>query len=95
MSEDPLDTLRLAIDRADEALLDTLAARLKVVKLIAEIKHVSGVPGVDPSREAQLAEAWRMRAVARSIPPDLAEGILSLVLAHTRTMVTGEVDDLS
>jgi chorismate mutase len=92
MSDDPLTTLRLAIDRADQTLLDALSARLKVVQLIAEIKKVDGIAGVDPAREADLVAAWRTRAVSVSVPPDLAEGILALILEHTRSVVTGDAE---
>jgi chorismate mutase len=92
MSEDTLRTLREAIDRADDALLRALGARLQVVKVIAEIKRHEGIPAIDPDREALLVASWRDRAGDLAVPPDLAEALLALVLRHTRGVVSGEVD---
>ena len=93
MSEDNLRTLRDAIDRADDALLRALAARLKVVALIGEVKRIDGIAAVDPAREADLVTAWRTRAAAQGVPPDLAEALLATILRHTRNIVAGETDD--
>lgn len=95
MSEDNLRTLREAIDRADDALIRALAARLQVVRLIAEVKDAAGIAPVDPSRETDLVQAWRTRAASQNVPPDLAEALLATILRHTRAVVSGEVDEVS
>lgn len=92
MSEDNLRTLRDAVDRADDALIRALAARLKVVRLIGEVKDAAGIAPIDPAREAELVTAWRTRATDQDVPPDLAEAILAAILRHTRTLVTRDGD---
>jgi len=94
MSEDNLRTLREAVDRADDALLRALGARLKVVRLIGEVKQIAGIAPVDPGREADLVVAWRSRAIAQEVPADLAEAMLAILLRHTRAVVSGEVDEV-
>ncbi len=91
MSEDNLRTLRDAIDRADDALLRALGARLQVVRLITEVKDAAGIAPIDPAREADLVAAWRTRAAAQDIPPDLAEALLAAILQHTRALVSHEL----
>lgn len=89
MSEEHLSTLRAAIDDADAILMTALAARLRVVEVLAEVKRAAGIPPVDPDREAVLLAAWKSRAAQTGVPLDLAEGILALLLRQTRAVVSG------
>ena len=89
MSEEHLSTLRAAIDDADAILMNALAARLRVVEVLAEVKRAAGIPPVDPEREAVLLAAWKSRAAKAGVPLDLAEGILAQLLRRTRAVVSG------
>jgi chorismate mutase len=82
-----LDALRLEIDRLDRALLEQLAARRDVVAELGAWKRAHGVPGHDPTREAELHARWAEHARALALPEPLAHAILEAILSHSRTWV--------
>ena len=87
-----LDDLRRAVDGADDALLDALAARLAAVRAIGQWKRAHAVGAVDPAREERLRARWSARAAAAGVDPALADAMLAVVLDGCRAEVSRLVD---
>lgn len=70
MPPDPeLEALRVEIDAIDQQILELVAARVRVVLRVGELKRRLGLPVYDPERERAMLE----RLAARATPPlDLA-----------------------
>ncbi len=70
MPPDPeLEALRVEIDAIDQQILELVAARVRVVLRVGELKRRLGLPVYDPERERAMLE----RLAARAPPPlDLA-----------------------
>ena len=70
MTPDPeLEALRAEIDAIDQEILDRVAARVRVVLRVGELKRRLGLPVYDPDRERAMLERLAKRA---SPPLDLA-----------------------
>jgi len=66
VTADPeLEALRAEIDAIDQEILDRLAARVRVVLRVGELKRRLGLPVYDPERERAMLE----RLAARATPP--------------------------
>ncbi len=66
MTADPeLEALRAEIDAIDQEILDRVAARVRVVLRVGELKRRLGLPVYDPERERAMLE----RLAARATPP--------------------------
>jgi len=64
-----LEALRVEIDAIDQQILELVAARVRVVLRVGELKRRLGLPVYDPERERAMLE----RLAARATPPlDLA-----------------------
>ena len=72
----PLMSLREQIDRVDDSLVTTLAARLRLAEEVGSLKRDKGLLPLDPRREAEIVK--RACEVARSegIPE---EGVRQIV----------------
>ena len=60
---------RLLIDRIDDALIDGLALRQRVVASLGARKRHAGMPLRDPAREEQVQARARQRAARRHLDP--------------------------
>ena len=60
---------RLLIDRIDDALVDALALRQRVVASLGASKRHAGMPVRDPAREEQIEARARQRAARRHLDP--------------------------
>ncbi|MBN2197285.1 MAG: chorismate mutase [Polyangiaceae bacterium] len=66
MRQDPeLEALRQEIDTLDQRILDLVAARVRVVLRVGELKRRVGLPVYDPDRERRMLE----RLEQASAPP--------------------------
>jgi len=64
-----LEALRAEIDAIDQQILELVAARVRVVLRVGELKRRLGLPVYDPERERGMLE----RLAGRATPPlDLA-----------------------
>ncbi len=79
-----LATLRLAIEREDDALMAALGRRLVLAVRIGELKRVGGIPVHDAVREAAVRQAWIDRSGLYGVSTQLAEEILARVLPASR-----------
>jgi chorismate mutase/prephenate dehydratase len=59
-----LDDCRIEIDRLDEALLDLLNERMRVVQRVGEIKHKTGGAIYRPEREKAIIERLSAKSKA-------------------------------
>jgi chorismate mutase / prephenate dehydratase len=80
-----IEDLRTSIDDADEALLDALARRMKLIEQISQVKLKRGLPVFDAERERLIIERLAERAVSRGLDISLVEAILRRIIAHSRT----------
>lgn len=84
---------RHAIDQIDDAMLWLIAARRRIVRVLAPIKQRSGLPARDPDRES----AVRMRAcrIARRLDvPDVTAHQLVAILIEDACRQQGLASDL-
>lgn len=92
--EPDLETLRLAIEGEDDALLAALGRRLLLATRIGAVKRAAGLPVQDVAREAEVRRTWGARAEAYGVPADLAEAILAHVMPASRAVQGDPVPDL-
>lgn len=82
---DTLDRCRTEIDAIDDALIDLLSTRFRVVDRVIAIKTREQLPAVIPSRVEEVVNRVRARASAKSVPTDLAEALWRQLIAGTVT----------
>lgn len=75
-----LALLRRVIDGLDDALLLLLAARRRLVATAAGIKQRTGLPARDRAREAHVVARGLSLARRLRLPPELAQGQMTLVI---------------
>ncbi len=76
--------IRSVIDDADDILLKALAARFRAIRHIKEVKRETGMQVESTSREAELKDKWKKRALELNIPQELALLILDFILAESK-----------
>lgn len=81
-----LDSLRREVDRLDEAMVDLLVERMRVVQEIARVKQAEadGRPAIRPAREAQIIRRLAGRADGRFPALALSRMWRELLAATTR-----------
>lgn len=81
-----LDDLRREVDRLDDAMVDLLADRMRVVGAIARIKRpaATGLPAIRPGREASILRRLVARAADRLPAGTLVRMWRELLAATTR-----------
>ena len=79
-----LADIRRAIDDADEIILRAIATRMKAVAHLKAIKSAKGLPIKDPVRERIVKSAWKEKAIALGIKPELALLILDFLLEDSK-----------
>ena len=81
-----LDDLRREVDRLDDAMVDLLAERMRVVGAIARIKQpaATGLPAIRPGREASILRRLVARAGDRLPAGTLVRMWRELLAATTR-----------
>lgn len=91
----PLAGHRFLIDRIDDALVDALALRQRVVASLTARKQRDGLPLRDPDREAQVQERARRRATRRHLDPADGERLMRTAIdcALTQQQRAGAADD--
>jgi chorismate mutase len=83
-----LEDLRGRINEVDARIVEALAERMRIVKLIREIKNKEGKPLLDPVREKEVIEKVRRKAGMLSLDPEVAESIFRvIILASIREQV--------
>lgn len=80
MSEINLGDLRQQIDVLDEKWITILAERFRVTHEVGVYKATQGIDPIDPQRESAQMEKIAMLAEENGLAPDLAKGILRLII---------------
>jgi chorismate mutase/prephenate dehydrogenase len=72
--------LRASIDELDHALVELLARRRALVAEVLAHKQRTGLPLLDPAREAHLLAERAAFAEAHGVPGDLAARVMTDIL---------------
>ncbi|MCX7644288.1 MAG: chorismate mutase [Rhodobacteraceae bacterium] len=70
-----MEEIRAGIDRVDEELVRLLAERAAYIDRAAEIKAAAALPARIEARVEQVLGNVRRHALARGLPPELAEAL--------------------
>ena len=76
-----LARVRGAIDAVDDGLLVLLAARRRLVEVVAQLKRSTGLPSRDPQRERDVHRRAEAMARRLGVPPSTAARLLDLAIA--------------
>ena len=88
-NETPLDWAALAelreqIDRVDESLVAAVAARFRLAEEVGTLKGASGIPVLDPAREAEIVRRASQTARAEDVPVEGMRQLFWVVLDYCR-----------
>ncbi len=75
-----LAAMRAEIDSLDRAWLEILAERFRVTEQVGNYKVNSGMPLVDPAREAAQLEKIAAKAAELGVDPELACDVLRIII---------------
>jgi len=79
-----LEELRRMIDRVDEKLVDAMAERIRIARMIGGEKRRKSIPVVDEKREREVYKHVVEKASARGLDTRLVEKVFSLLIDHSR-----------
>ncbi|MBO3754132.1 MAG: prephenate dehydratase [Candidatus Brockarchaeota archaeon] len=79
-----LKELRRMMDRVDEKLVEAIAERIRVARMIGGEKKRLGLPVVDENREREVYKHALEKASARGLDPVLVEKVFSIIIDHSR-----------
>lgn len=88
-----LKDLRARIDEADDALLEVLAERMKVVEEILNRKEDDTLPLFDQEREQELLLRIADKARLRKLDPRLAQNVLRQLIGFARECQSRKVQE--
>lgn len=80
-----LESARRRIQELDEAILESVAERIKLARKVAEIKLAQDLSTVDYRQERRVLERGRRLALASDMDPNLAEELLSTLMSASVT----------
>lgn len=82
--ESSLDTLREEINRIDEDIIGLLSRRMEVVKKIAALKKVKGIPVEDRDREKTLFLKLEREARRNNINEEFVSEVFGIIVSHSK-----------
>ena len=82
-------SLRERIDQVDDYLVTALAARLRLAEEVGTLKRKTGMPPLDPMREAEIVRRACEIARAERIPEEGVRQIIWSVIDYCRAGVIG------
>lgn len=80
MTDPVLAGLRTRIDELDAALIQLMADRFEVTRLVGAHKKEAGLPPADPAREERQIARLRAMAEAADLDPTFSEKLLRLII---------------
>ncbi len=83
-SEDELTVRRGEIREIDRAIVELLARRVVIGRRIGKLKRDSGLPVLDPGREAEVIRAVSEMARSHSLPNEAVREIFWRIVALSR-----------
>ena len=78
--------LRIMVDKVDEKIVDAIAERIRLVKMIREIKKNRGLAVVDEERERRVYEHVSKRAREKGLDQSLVERIYDTIIEYDRRL---------
>jgi len=81
--------LRVQIQQLDGELIRLLGQRFEEVRELGRLKAASGLPIIDPLREAELRALYRVEAEACGLDADFVLSLFSIVLERSRREQAG------
>ncbi len=85
-----LPELRTEIDRIDAEIVDLLARRLNVCREVAQVKHGTNAPVIQPQRVREVLSSRRQWAIDANVDADFVEEMFRVLLAETHRIETVE-----
>ncbi|NVZ62972.1 chorismate mutase [Pseudomonas gingeri] len=82
-AERDLQPCRQQLDRINLSLVDLLAQRMDVCRTIAGIKHVSGIPMMQPHRITSTLDQVMALSRSRQLRPEYLERVFELIIKET------------
>ena len=89
-----LDDLRKKIDEADEELLNIIAERLSLMPKIAAIKQSQNISINQETREKEVIEKIRKKAVQRKLNPDFIEKIIIEIIQESKKIQEKNIEKI-
>lgn len=81
-----IGSLREQINRIDEQLVTLIAERLQLASSLGKVKKDQGIEVIDPAREAEVIETWRVLATQMNVPPELIESIIKIIIVASTSI---------
>jgi chorismate mutase len=75
-----LGGFREQIDQIDDTIVDLLARRLDIVRLVARAKEASATPVMQPERVTEVKRRCRERAQRRNVRGDFVDVLYQLII---------------
>jgi len=82
--ESSLEALREEINRIDEDIIGLLSRRMEVVKKIAALKKIKGIPVEDKDRERTLFLKLEREARRNNINEDFISEVFGAIVSHSK-----------
>ena len=78
-----LQACREQLDRINELLVDLLAERMSVCRVIARVKSAGGIPMMQPQRVTSTLEQVRALSDSRQLRAEYLNGLFQLIIEET------------
>ena len=79
-----LESLRQELERADDALIDAIAERMRIARRIGRVKHDAGLGLVHPAREAAVVRRAGERARAEGLDDEAVREVFWRLIEMSR-----------
>lgn len=89
VEESDLSRIRRMIDRVDEKIVEAMAERIRLVRMVGGEKKRLGLPMVDEKREREIYEHVLEKASGKGLDPVLVEKVFSLLIDYSRRIQGG------
>jgi len=84
--ESSLEALREEINRIDEDIIGLLSRRMEVVKKIAALKKIKGIPVEDRDRERSLFLKLEREARRNNINEEFVSEVFGVIVSHSKIL---------
>lgn len=79
-----IEDLRRKIDRVDEKIVDAIAERIRLVKMVHGVKKTKGLAVVDEEREKRVYEHVLKKAREKGLEPAVVEKVYDAIIEYGR-----------
>jgi len=78
-----LQPYREQLDQINELLVDLLAERMEICRVIARVKSARGIPMMQPSRVSSTLDQVQALSSSRQLRPEYLHGLFRLIIEET------------